>query len=516
MGLAPQPVNSRRAREASPFYRFLTQALTLGVKGAPKNKVPQFVGLLAYLALVGLLVAANTIGSAAARSGSVVLLLVAAVMLLLLVFGGPLIAWVFNLLASVVVVAFAALVVIVVLRLTDDDDLTIRGNVLTSDDSPVANAQVSIEGDALVTSTNEQGFFQLTVSRRRVTRDDSLTIHVRTPARTSRFERAIGNRPVRLVMESAAGTSQTIGPASSEPSGLALTNLLDRDGRQLLLVVDDEVRDRAFLIREPDTSRTEEISKLLVGAVGLPSRPKDLEGVTFDGKDAYYAITSHRVREGKERATRQLLTFTIDANWRAPGYQAPAQPPSGTDLSPALYDFLREKSVSIDSAAWAGKGTDSLHPYALEIEGLAVGENILFVGLKWPLPQGRALLLRYDLITHKFVGLDRLDLGGYGIGALTVVPSGHLLVAANPSERAGESEKVCGASYGRSRLYAFVLPQTGAPFAPAKAHIDAGDRCGRLEGVAQVGGSIVMVYDGARPVVRRMSADWLPLPSVAN
>jgi hypothetical protein len=235
------------------------------------------------------------------------------------------------------------------------------------------------------------------------------------------------------------GACQILGlelPRMHEPSGLTHTNLTN-NGNVIVMAVDDEQHGIFLLEGSSCIQVYGPIRFKFEGSEGKD--PNDLEAVCFDGLN-YYAITSHRRLGDNHRPVRRLLRFSIDKKWKTDDYTIPVQTDNLRDLSVQLKDFLRQQGITVPEGQWEDKKHDSLHPYALEIEGLASWGKSLFLGLKWPLYNGKAILLQYDWAENRFTGdVVLLSLGGKGISALAFDASNALLyVAANPPEKAYE------------------------------------------------------------------------------
>jgi hypothetical protein len=182
--------------------------------------------------------------------------------------------------------------------------------------------------------------------------------------------------------------------------------------------------------------------------------------------------------------------------WRSEGGYIAPKPQGGIDLAPALDTFLSHRHVLVDAVKWSDGRKGESQGYALEIEGLALRGDKLYVGLKWPLVSDHALLLTYDVRIAAFVALDSVFLDGMGVSGLAIATykdESRLIVVANPTQKPDDDD--CGNPlYNRSVIFTFRLPQTG-PFGESLSSLPAGDKCGKLEGISLRGDAAYLVYD---------------------
>jgi hypothetical protein len=213
-------------------------------------------------------------------------------------------------------------------------------------------------------------------------------------------------------------------------SGIACIS--DRFG----LIGADESRDVQVveISREDKTLRARETVSL------APSGDEiDIEAIAAEG-DSYYIIGSHGIskKEGERQSNRYSL-FRLGVD-RATG--RPTRPASIERAS--LVELLRSDPVLGEHF---GK---PLQQRGVNIEGLAVRNGRLFVGLRGPNLEGNAFVLEVgadDVFGGKSQPpstLHKLQLGpGLGIREIVAVRSGFLLIAGNsasePSDKYAQS-----------------------------------------------------------------------------
>jgi hypothetical protein len=160
----------------------------------------------------------------------------------------------------------------------------------------------------------------------------------------------------------------------------------------------------------------------------------DTEGIAAEG-DSYYIIGSHGIskKEGEQQGNRySLFRLTVDRTTGKPGRPALVETAS-------LVNILRADSVL---GQYFGK---PLQQRGVNIEGLAVRNGRLFVGLRGPNLEGNAFVLEIDA-EDVFGGkpqppytLHKLPLGvGYGIREIVAAKSGFLIIAGNSASEASE------------------------------------------------------------------------------
>jgi hypothetical protein len=78
--------SSKPTASESSFYRFLQQALTLGAKRVQPSVLPQLIGFLVYVALVGFLASSLILNRPQATAAALVMLMIVGIMSILLLF----------------------------------------------------------------------------------------------------------------------------------------------------------------------------------------------------------------------------------------------------------------------------------------------------------------------------------------------------------------------------------------------------------------------------------------------
>lgn len=309
-----------------------------------------------------------------------------------------------------------------------------------------------------------------------------------------------------------------------EPSGLTPSHLTDTERQVPVALAVDDDEPGVFVLESIETprGRVAAVRRILSFLEdGEPLEPDDLEGVTHDGLGTYYAITSHRRLDDGHWDEALFLEFVIDENWQEP--EGAARVSRRIDLTEKLPSFLSSQSVRLVGGAGPDAGYDEwrngsdkcgngapdecvLTEYYAEVEGLAYSpDGRLFIGLKWPLVDGNAILLTYDPEQDAFDEFHTLDLGGRGISGLYYDSSARrLLVTANPPESPREDEAFAESDmeqfYGKSALYSFTLD--GGVWTVQSLTTSHAEGSGKLEGIGLQAGTFWMVYDGAHAILK--------------
>lgn len=178
-----------------------------------------------------------------------------------------------------------------------------------------------------------------------------------------------------------------------------------------------------------------------VGHVALDAflktgKEADLEGAAQLGSRLYWIASHARNSAGKRREDR-LRFFATEA-------RGSTLAPFGRPYTALLDDLLATPALAAlrlaEAAALAAEAEGGLN-----IEGLAAGpDGSLLIGLRNPVPQGRALLIPLlnpaQLVEGRgparFGTAIRLDLGGRGLRSIERVDADYL-IAAGPSADAG-------------------------------------------------------------------------------
>jgi len=212
------------------------------------------------------------------------------------------------------------------------------------------------------------------------------------------------------------------------------------------LVGTDEGRAVQFV----ELSRTTKMLKVLKTVPLLQSGKEiDIEAIAAEG-DSYYVIGSHGIskKQGEQQANRfRIFRLKVD---RATGA------PAGVDVA-SLSGILRGDSVLGEHFQMP------LQQNGVNIEGLAVRDGRLFVGLRGPNLGGVAFVMEVP-VEEVFAGrprpvyaLHKLRIGeGLGIREIVAARTGFLIIAGNagaePSEKFTESE-----NYEKDREFSLVF-----------------------------------------------------------
>ncbi len=154
----------------------------------------------------------------------------------------------------------------------------------------------------------------------------------------------------------------------------------------------------------------------------------DLEDIAWDGRDTYYAVTSHRhllPQEDRSRRKKSHGTECTLASFKLAATDAGIVVSNARIITQELLASIRELGVfpSIDwnkskVFSWRSLATT----WQLDIEGLAFVDGRLLLGFKNPIEDGHATILSYDPATDALAVAARLDLGGHGILGLHFDP----------------------------------------------------------------------------------------------
>jgi hypothetical protein len=258
-----------------------------------------------------------------------------------------------------------------------------------------------------------------------------------------------------LVVGPACGRSESPGQEAASPPGL--WTRIEQEGRYSFRgqVAEDQdlsgiacISDRFGLVGADESrdvqvievSRKDKTLRVREAVSLAPSGDEiDIEAIAAEG-DSYYIIGSHGIskKEGLHQGNRYSL-FRLGVD-RATG--RPTRPPSIERVS--LVDTLRADPVLGEHF---GK---PLQQRGVNIEGLAVKDGRLFVGLRGPNLEGNAFVLEVranDVFGGKSLPpytLHKLQLGpGLGIREIVATRSGFLIIAGNsasePSDKYAQS-----------------------------------------------------------------------------
>ncbi|WP_457446393.1 DUF3616 domain-containing protein [Roseateles sp. P5_E4] len=160
----------------------------------------------------------------------------------------------------------------------------------------------------------------------------------------------------------------------------------------------------------------------------------DLEGAAQVGRRIYWIASHARNSAGKVREDR-LRFFATEI--RGTTVEPVGQPYTGL-----LADLLAAPALApLKLSDAAGRAAEAEGGF--NIEGLAAApDGSLLIGLRNPIPQGRALVIPLlnpaELVSGKsparFGSAIRLDLGGRGVRSIERVGSGYLIAAGPPAD----------------------------------------------------------------------------------
>ncbi|MEM7164216.1 MAG: hypothetical protein AAF581_02060 [Planctomycetota bacterium] len=282
----------------------------------------------------------------------------------------------------------------------------------------------------------------------------------------------------------------------NEPSGIVA---FSDQGQLHGIIVDDE---------EPDLILVGPVKDDLLYRRTIPIKdlePVDIEAITYDGAKWFYATTSFRQLGEEGKPARKLMRFELDADWHREDYQVVAE---SRDVAAKLQAFLQKHGVTIEEEAWRHRADAAAnwHPWQLEVEGAAVREGRLVLGLKWPLTSNNeAILVEYSWADGEFAGFHQLDLQGHGVSDLCYESrTGRLVVASNPPAKERRENLDDERAYlGNSLLRTFSW-KVGQPQLKLESTVSAAQRRAKLEGVAVTEKEVWLTYDGPNHQINRM------------
>jgi hypothetical protein len=201
------------------------------------------------------------------------------------------------------------------------------------------------------------------------------------------------------------------------------------DARHFIVADDEHNRLAIYKRGEPAMVGQVELDKFLKA-----KKEADLEGAAQVGSRIYWIASHARNSTGKVREDRQRF-FATDIHGATVA-------PVGTPYTALLADLLATPalgSLKLADAARLSAEADG----GLNIEGLAAApDGSLLVGLRNPIPQGKAIVIPLlnpaELVDGKgparFGAAIRLDLGGRGVRSIERIGSGYLIAAGPPAD----------------------------------------------------------------------------------
>lgn len=209
---------------------------------------------------------------------------------------------------------------------------------------------------------------------------------------------------------------------------------------------------------------------------------QDFEDIASDGMETVYFIGSHHGKDGERRPDREFL---FKGEWDGKGKELKV-----VGEQYGLLDHIAPLLEDLGSGIGLTKTEVSER---LNIEGLALHDQTLYIGLRSPLtPSGKAILLSgpVDGIMDGSAALEsvELDLGGGGVRALDWDPvRGELLVLSGAS----------GENAAGSALYGLnSTAGTISPIVTFEADIAKKTPEGICRLPQEAGGKLLLVLDG--------------------
>lgn len=196
-------------------------------------------------------------------------------------------------------------------------------------------------------------------------------------------------------------------------------------------VVADDEHNRLTVYRRAEARRVGEVE---LDRFLKTEKESDLEGAAQVGNRIYWIASHARNSAGKVREDRRRFFATE--------IRGTTVEPVGKPYTALLADLLAAPTlVPLKLSDAAGRAAEAEGGF--NIEGLAAApDGSLLIGLRNPIPQGRALVVPLlnptDLVAGKgparFGSAIRLDLGGRGLRSIERVGSGYLIVAGPPAD----------------------------------------------------------------------------------
>ena len=196
-------------------------------------------------------------------------------------------------------------------------------------------------------------------------------------------------------------------------------------------VVADDEHNRLSVYRRGDPKV---VGQVELDAFLKTNKEADLEGAAQVGSRIYWIASHARNSAGKVREDR-LRFFATDIH-------GTTVEPVGQPYTGLLADLLAAPTLAplklADAAQRAAEAEGGFN-----IEGLAAApDGSLLIGLRNPIPQGRALVIPLlnpaELVSGKgparFGSVIRLDLGGRGVRSIDRVGAAYLIVAGPPAD----------------------------------------------------------------------------------
>jgi len=197
-------------------------------------------------------------------------------------------------------------------------------------------------------------------------------------------------------------------------------------------VVADDEHNRLSIYKRGEPA---EVGHVELDAFLNASKEADLEGAAQVGRRIYWIASHARNSDGEVRADRRRFFATE--------IRGTTVEPVGQSYTALLDDLLAAPALAplklANAAALAAEADGGFN-----IEGLAAApDGSLLIGLRNPIPQGRALVIPLlnpaELVEGKgparFGSALRLDLGGRGIRSIDRVGKSYLIAAGPPADK---------------------------------------------------------------------------------
>ena len=214
-------------------------------------------------------------------------------------------------------------------------------------------------------------------------------------------------------------------------------------GKSCLLAGDEGKYARFFTIDDHTIVPGQTITLLPKKAHGQEMKETDVEGVSF-ADSYYYLIGSHGLsrREAEFQPSRFFVyRFKVDADTGMPGFSFSGETPAQeVERSGHL------RAVIAETPELQGYAERPLDEHGVNIEGLAVRSDRLFLGFRSPVLNGKALVMSVNIDAAFGNAPARpqvfpINLGdGMGVRDLATVAGGFLVLSGPEADERGEAD----------------------------------------------------------------------------
>ena len=278
-------------------------------------------------------------------------------------------------------------------------------------------------------------------------------------------------------------------------------------GEDLFLVGSDEFRTLSLCRITPGGRAIllKDLSLKIPQNDGLALQLDDLEGLAFDGRQTYYAVTSHRQLDSEADARRQRKSNATECaivSFQLVRGDDGIRIGNARTVCSDLLERIRKLGV-FPLVNWhhpkSFRWQHGRKSWQIDVEGLAVCDGQILLGFKNPVEEGRAAILRIHPATLQLSLVARPDFGGAGILSLDYDRNGDRLIVLTNHSLKGR--------YAESQMWIATRAARGGhwkfPHQP-QLTLEDGTQTGRkASGSALHGGRLVVCFDHPlQPVIR--------------